>query len=269
KLLSTILIGANISSYTASFAISALFVLAGMGQWSQWLTIAAATPLLFIAGESVPKSVFRRMTEKLTYRRAWILSAAQAIFTAALIGPVVRGFASLLTRIISGKNRSGFSGEGIATALIESQASGVLTRSQLAMADRIMGLDKVTVARAMVPMSSVISAPRDINRARLKKLFSSRSVSRIPLITDSGRVAGILDMYRVLSDPSGKEPSAYMRDVMSFQESTTIADALLHMRRANVVMAMVYPDGNCQGEYAGIITLKDLVEEIVGEIEAW
>ena len=206
------------------------------------------------------------MTEKLTYRRAWILSAAQVIFAAAGIGPLVRGFASLLTKVISrGKNRSAFSGAGIATALVESQASGVHTRSQWAMADRIMGLNKVTVARAMVPMSSVISAPRDISRAELKELFATRSVSRIPLINDSKQVAGILDMYRVLSDPSDRKPVSYMRDVMFFPESTTIADALLHMRRASVVMAMVQQSGQC----IGIITLKDLVEEIVGEIEAW
>ena len=209
------------------------------------------------------------MTEKLTYRRAWILSAAQTIFTILLIGPVVRSFASMLTRVISrNKNRSAFNGEGITTALIESQASGVLTRSQLAMADRIMGLNKVTVARAMIPMSSVISAPRNITRPKLKKIFSSKSVSRIPLINDSGRIAGILDMYRVLSDPSDRKPSSYMRDVIFFLESTTIADALLHMRRANVVMAMVQAEGS-DGKCIGIITLKDLVEEIVGEIEAW
>ena len=266
KLLATILIGTNISGYAASFAISAIFILAGAGPWSHWLTIAVATPLMFIAGESVPKNVFRKMAEKLTYKQAWILSAAKIVFATLLIGPVVRGFAALTTKILSpGNDNSPFGNVGITAALIDSQASGVLTRSQLAMASRVINLPEVTIARAMVPMDKVISGPQNITRPQLKKLFSTHSVSRIPLISKSGKVAGILDMYRVLSDPSDRKPLSYMHDILSFPQATTISDALLQMRRANEVIAKVTKSDTC----IGIITLKDLVEEIVGEIEAW
>ncbi|MCP4377457.1 MAG: DUF21 domain-containing protein, partial [bacterium] len=92
NLLAVLLIGTNIAAYITTFAISAMFLLGGAGHQSEWYTIALATPLLFIIGESVPKNVFQRSGEAMVYRLVWILRISSVVFNAVGLAPLVRGF---------------------------------------------------------------------------------------------------------------------------------------------------------------------------------
>ena len=269
NLLAVLLIGTNLAAYAATFAVSAMFVLAGTGQHvTEWYTIAVATPILFIFGESVPKNVFQRLAERAVYRLSWFLRASSLLFNACGICPLVRGFSWLLMRLIPGHGKSGFHAyhEGLAAIVAEGRASGVLTHFQSVMADRVMQISEVHLRDVMVPLGSAVSAPPGVGRDELVDIIRDHNYSRIPLLDEAGKVVAILDVYQVLLDRSNGDPTESGTGPLVLPAETGVTDALYRMQRLRETMAVVEDP---QAGHVGIVTIKDLVEEIVGELEAW
>lgn len=266
NVLAVLLIGTNASGYFATFCVASMFVLAGYGAAAKWYTIALATPLLFVFAEAVPKGVFGRLAERAVYRFAWFLSASNRLFLACGASGVLRGFGAALMALVGrrGGNRSLFGHEGISAVVAEGRASGVLTHFQSVMADRVAHLGGVTLGDVMVPMARVASAPAPAGPDALLDILREHNHSRLPLL-EAGRVTGVLDVYDVLIAGGGAPPAEKAAPPVCLPAGTSVTDALCRMQRAGAVLAVV-EDG---GRHVGIATVKDLVEEIVGELEAW
>ena len=268
NLLAVLLIGTNLSSYAATFAVSAMFAQGGAGEMTGWYTIATATPLLFIFGESVPKNVFHRLAERLVHRLSWLLEVSSVLFNASLVCPLVRGFSWMLLRLMPASRRAGphLRHDGLAAIVAEGRASGVLTHFQTVMADRVMKIAQVHLADVMVPLASAVTAPRDVTRAGLLERIDEHNYSRLPLLTGEGQVAGILDLYSVMFQADDAPPAHGAVEPLALPAETPVTDALYRMQREKATMVVV---AGPQGRHVGIVTIKDLVEEIVGELEAW
>jgi putative hemolysin len=265
--LAILLIGTNIAAYLTTFAISAMFLLAGAGDQSEWYTIATATPLLFVLGESVPKNVFQRAGESLVYRLAWVLRFSSVIFNVIGLAPMVRGFAWICLKLLPGKSDQQDSGrQYLLTVVADSAASGVLTHSQTVMADRVMHIGQITLDQVMTPLARVEAMGPETTRDELLPSLADHDFSRLPVLNSLGVIEGVINVYDVLLDESVALPAGVMTKPPDLPGTTTITDALYQMRQANAMMAVVTDDS---GRHAGIVTIKDLVEEIVGELAVW
>ena len=270
NMLAVLLIGSNASEYLATFAISALFVVNGFEHNAEWLTLAVATPALFILGASVPKSVVQRFGDALTYRLSLFLWGSHIVFNAVGLAGLVRGVSWMLMRLIKRSPRSAghtmLSHDLLPTLVAEGEASGVLTHQQSIMADRIMHMEDTLLRDVMIPMAKVVKAPVTVWRVELIELLRAQNHWRLPLMDAHGQVAGVLDMYDVLLGPSDQEPSQGMTPPLVLADHLPVTEALYEMQRHRRVMAVV---GNKTGKHTGIVTIKDIVEEIVGELDVW
>jgi len=267
NLLVVLLIGMNISSYLTTFAISAIFLLAGAGHQTEWYTIATATPLLFVLSESVPKNVFQRAGESLVYRLVWVLGISSVVFNAVGLAPLVRGFAWLCLRLVGERSPQQASGrQYLLTIVADSAASGVLTHSQTVMADRVMHIGQVTLGQVMTPIAGVEAMSPETTRDELLGSLAGHDFSRLPVLGGDGAIVGVINIYDVLLDESVSQPASVMTTPPDLPGETTVTDALYHMRQANAAMAVVT---DSSGGHVGIVTVKDLVEEIVGELAVW
>jgi len=266
-LLAVLLIGTNLCRYLSTFSISAMFVLAGYEARAEWCTMAVATPLLFVATDSVPKSVFRRLGGEAVYRFVWLLKASQVVFKVTGLLGLVTWLSGMLIRLTGAGRDAGsaLSHEGAGALVMEGRASGLLTSFQSAMADRVMRIAQVTVEDVMIPIRRVVAAPREATRDQIVDIVRTQNYSRLPMRDQSGRVVGILNIYDVLAADEHVAPAAHMTEPLILSAELNVHEALFKMRGAREAMAVV----EHAGRHVGIVTIKDLVEEIVGELEDW
>ena len=268
NLLSVLLIGTNVPSYAATFAVSAMFVLAGARQWAEWYTLAVATPLLFVFGESVPKNVFRRLAETLVYALAWFLRVSVVALNACGLAPAVQAVGAVLTRLAGHRMRAyeAPAHTSVTSLLAEGRASGLLTHFQSTMADRVVHIGTVTLADVMVPMSRVIHVPSDVERTGLVERIRGHDYSRLPVLGPAGQIVGVLDIYDALMADPAASLSEKISAPLVLKVDMSVTDALYQMQREHVVLAVV---ADASDTHVGIVAIKDLVQEIVGELAEW
>ena len=129
-----------------------------------------------------------------------------------------------------------------------------------------MQLGQVHLADVMVPLPAAVSAPHRVGRNDLIDIIRDHNYSRLPLLDEEGKAVAILDVYLVLLDESGAAPADLATTPLVLPADMGVTDALYRMQRLRATMAVIEgPDQT----HAGIVTIKDLVEEIVGELDAW
>ena len=265
NLLAVLLIGTNLSTYGATFAVSAMFVLAGLERYAELYTIAALTPVLFIFGDSVPKSVFTVQAETLVYRLGWLLKISSVVFNVLGLAPLVRGLAWLIVRV-SSQPAKATGQHRIAAMVIEGAAGGAITQFQSTMAHRVINITQVTLAEVMVEMGSAITAPLEVTREQLIGIITEHDYRRLPLLDADGKVTGIVDIYDVLAHDEifENEPRKHSAEPLILPESMAVTDGLYQMQSRHEAMAIIADHAE---RHVGIVTVKDLIEQIVGELE--
>jgi CBS domain containing-hemolysin-like protein len=267
RLLSTLLIGTNASSYVASFAIAAMLHDLGLGDW-ELIALEAAifTPILFVFAETLPKDLFRTHTDRWTYGLSGLLPSSRALFMLTGLLPVVHGLGGLVSRLFGGGPQAALSARQRISQLIkEGVGSGVLTEMQTTLADRALAMGGRTVSTEMIPWNRAVAIPHGAER-RQRETLIRRNFTRMPVVDDAGRVVGILASLDALLAPD-RPTGDLMIEPITFRPDTPVRDALRTMRAARRKMAVVVESDGARPQ--GLVTLKDIVEPVTGELGAW
>jgi len=151
--------------------------------------------------------------------------------------------------------------------LREGAVRGGLTSFQRDTIERILSLSRVTVERVMVPLARAATVPADISREDFLRIARMAHFSRLPVWRGQvGNMVGVVTVFEVLTDAQERPISAHARPTLALPASETVPAALLKLQQAHQFMAIV---NDKRGRCVGILTLKDLVEEIVGDLESW
>jgi len=262
-LLSTTLVGTNIAVVTNTTLATAL-VIQLFGEQASWLAIVIAAPLIWVFGEIVPKSVFQQRADVITPIVIFPLKAASYLFWPILV------IFSFLTRWLA--NLFGGSGdnpftlrEQIITMLDMPAGKGDIEPAESEMIRRLFNFSETTVQDAMVPLIDVAAIDRNSTRGDALRLAAEHNHVRLPVYEERvDRVVGVLHVLGLLGlDPDQPiapdvKPLRYVPESMSGRE-------LLHdFRRVGEVMAIVVDEF---GGSTGLVTIEDIMEEVVEEIE--
>jgi CBS domain containing-hemolysin-like protein len=155
-------------------------------------------------------------------------------------------------------------------ALIEAgQEEGIIQEGDRELIQSVVEFSGKTVREAMKPRPEIVAVSADSTVEQAVELLRSKPFSRIPVYEGSiHNIRGILHTQDVLQVPDSEAPvrkvaTVMRRDVHFVPESKLVSDLLREMQRSNVRMAIVVDE---YGGVAGLVTIEDLVEEIVGEI---
>ena len=220
-----------------------------------------------VLGELVPKRIAMRHKEKLASKVCGIISVLTTIlkpiiwFLTASTNLVLRIFG-----INPHEKEESVSEEDIVVMLDAGADEGTLKQDDIEYIKNVFKLEKLSAADVMTPRSAVIAIPSDIAEADLLALIEEEGYSRIPVYTDSiDNILGILHTRNYLLKRNN--PDFKMEDVLiptEFVPETIHLDALFkNMQENHTHIVLVV---NEYGHTSGVVTMEDIIEELVGEI---
>ena len=267
RMLAVLLICNNIANYLASYGTARMLEETSYGPWSAIaINAVILIPILFIFGEILPKDLFRAHTDTWTYRWSASLSVTDKILWWSGIVPLVSGIGTLAQKVLGTESTFEPSPRRRFGLLFkEGLEGGVLSDEQITLADRVLSMQSLTIQSEMVPWNRVSCIGIDVPLQRRSEMLQTSSYTRIPVVNSKGNIRGILPVLSVLLQPN--EPTdRLILEPLFLTPTTNVQDALHQLRESGKAMAIVSNDGQSP---LGIVTLKDLVEPLVGELAAW
>lgn len=268
KLLGGILIGNNIVNIGASSLASTL-AFRIFGDSGVALATGVMTILVLIFGEITPKSLAKQNAEKVSLAVAPIINIVVIVFK-----PFVWLFTSIssfIVRLLGGdlnKSEPFITEEELKTMVDVSEEEGVLEEEEKEMIFNVFEFGDLQVKDIMVQRVNVIAVNVTSTYEEVLKVIKEQQFSRIPVYNESiDDIVGILNVKDLILLDSHNENfnvTDYMREPFRTFEFKKITELFAEMRTTRNHIAVVLDE---YGGTVGIVTIEDLIEEIVGEIE--
>ena len=265
KLLSAILIGNNIVNISASSLATTLAY--SFGGYMVSIVTVILTVLILIFGEITPKNYATINSEKITLRYIPVFKFLMTIMTPVIfiINLFSRGVMRLM-RVDPDAADKAMTEEELRTIVDVSHEDGVIESDEKEMIYNVFDLGDATAKDIMVPRVHVTFADVESTYDELIDIFREDKFTRLPVYKDSqNNIVGIINMKDLLLYDSTKPFNIrdYLRKPHFTYEYKDISELLVEMRESTFNIAIVLDE---YGEMTGLITLEDILEEIVGEI---
>ena len=265
KLLSTILIGNNIVNISASSLATTLAY--SFGGYMVSIVTLILTVLILIFGEITPKNYATINAEKITLRYIPIFKFLMTIMTPVIfiINLFSRGVMRLM-RVDPDAASKAMTEEELRTIVDVSHEDGVIESDEKEMIYNVFDLGDATAKDIMVPRVHVTFADVESTYDELIEIFREDKFTRLPVYKDSqNNIVGIINMKDLLLYDKNEEfvIDRFLRKPHFTYETKSISDLLVEMKDSTFNIAIVLDE---YGDMAGLITLEDILEEIVGEI---
>jgi len=268
KLLSAILIGNNVVNIGAS-ALATSIAIDYFGEKGVGIATAMMTILVLIFGEITPKSIAARNSESISLKVSGIINIITTILNPITI--IFNYLTNGIVRLLGGKVEMGkpyITEEELKTMVDVSHEEGVLEVEEKQMIYNVFEFGDSQVKDVMVPRTDMVAIEVSSTYEEIMDVFKREQFSRLPIYKETtDNIIGILHVKSLVFFDNSKEKfdiNKYMIKPYFTYEYKPTTELFDEMRKNRVAMTVVLDE---YGGTAGIVTMEDLVEEIVGDIE--
>ncbi|MBC8611163.1 HlyC/CorC family transporter [Massilimaliae timonensis] len=262
RALSALLIGNNIVNI-ASASIGTVIFTTWFGPSGAGISTLVMTIVVLIFGEILPKTYAKQNAESLALRVVNILD-----FFIKLFSPLIFLFlklTSLVTR--NGETTPSVTEQELKFIIEESENEGVLEQQESELVQSALDFDEITVEEILTPRVDVVAVEEQEDPERVKSLFFEEGYSRLPVYSGSiDHVVGVVhnkDFFRAYVQNQQVSLNEIMQNTVYVPPKKLISELMKELQRLKSHMAIVTDQ---YGGTIGIITLEDIIEELVGEI---
>ncbi|GAD15405.1 hemolysin-like protein [Geobacillus kaustophilus GBlys] len=235
-------------------------------QMGLFATLAVMTVLFVVFGEILPKSMAKEHAEQLAIRYAGLAYGLMKLMT-----PVTASLQALKDRIAkrfaNGVAVPAVTEEDIKVMVELSEEEGVIDNKEKELIQRSLDFDEILVGEIFTPRADMVAVEVNQPIEEIRDVFLEEKYSRIPVYEgDIDNVIGILsesDFFSELVQKREVRIRDLLRQPLFVVESMKVSDLLPELQKSKVHMAIVVDEF---GGTAGLITLEDILEQIVGEI---
>ena len=267
-LISTILIGNNIVNILAA-SLSTLYftnLLAGgsAAQFATTISTAVMTIIVLTFGEIAPKTIAKQSPDKFVLFATPVISALVVIFKP--LSFIFKQLQNLLSKIFKSDEDQGMTEEELISIIEEATEEGGLDEEESTLIKSAIEFNELEVGDIFTPRIDITAVRSDITKEELAKVFTESGYSRIPIYDDDlDNIHGIVYYKDFFSDAhtTAIPISEIVKPVMYVTKTQKINDLLKDLQEKQMHLAVVTDE---YGSTAGIVTLEDILEEIVGEI---
>ena len=268
KMLSAILIGNNLVNNAAT-ALTTSLIIQLFGNSGVGIATGVITLLILIFGEISPKTLATIHSEKMALLYAPLIHFLMKIFTPVIfiVNKLSMGVLFLL-RVNPDQKVNTMTEHELRTIVDVSQEDGVSESEEKEMIYNVFDMGDAKAKDIMVPRVHVTFADINSTYDELIEIFREDKFTRLPIYEETtDNVVGTINMKDLLLYNYNDKKEFHVRDILReayfTYEYKSISELLVEMRQASINIAIVLDE---YGETAGLITLEDLLEEIVGEI---
>ncbi len=267
RLLTTILVGNNLVNILISSLCTSIFIAFAGDMGVLYATLFSLIVILAV-GEITPKCLAKANPEGFALRMASLIGAIAVILTPVTI--VFRAVSSAVTKIVTkGKEEAPTLTEDELMLMVEEiEGEGELEAVESELIKSAITFDDKTVSEIITPRVDVVGVERNASMDEVKDVLINTGYSRLPVYDGNiDKIVGVVyskDFFARYFMPN-RNDSIYgiIRRVKFIPESSTVAQALSEIQRSTVQMLVVVDD---YGGTVGIVSLEDVLEELVGEI---
>ncbi len=266
RMLSTAMMGVTIAHIAASsFATWALLPIAGA--WTAFVVTVTLVPVMLVFGEVIPKTAARERSTAMIRRLFPVLQVATMILAPITWGArALVGGALKAVGLRGATTRQFVSREELKLLLQLEPTEADVTSTEAEMIDKIFDLGETAVREIMVPLVDVAALPENTTPDDAVRLIQERGFSRLPVYADRElNIVGVVTTMDLLRrGAETRDLKTLMRPATYAPETKRIDELLTEMQKGRVQLAVVVDE---YGAAVGIVTIEDIVEQIVGEIQ--
>lgn len=265
KTLTTILIGNNIF-HASCASLSALLVMRQFAEEYVIYGTILTTLIVYLFAEMIPKSLAKARAEEIA-----LLFASSMTILVKLLTPVsalFSGISALLSKVFASSETKTVTEEELLNIIETIEDEGVLEPEKQELINSAIEFRDKLAEDIMIPMDQVYSVPANMSTAELAKLVATLPHSRLPVYErNKDNIVGILPVTLFLSSYAAGNPVPLRKIMMKpyvFDRKIEISELLQRMRLNKLHMVFVVDENR---KKLGIITMEDLLEELVGDIQ--
>jgi CBS domain containing-hemolysin-like protein len=263
KLLSTVLIGNNFVNIASSAMATALFM-SLFGEKGVGVATAVMTVILIVFGDISPKTLAKETPELFALRTAPLLRVFLFLFTP--LNYLLTAWKKLLMIIFPVKEDRSTTEDELLTFVGEVRQEGGININEEQMIRQVIGFDDLKVSGIFTPRIDVEAVPVTASTEEIDKKFTETGFSRLPVFQDTiDNIKGIIifkDFYQSVIKGS-KTPEEIIKPVVYVNKTIKIGKLLKTLQEKQSHLAVVIDE---HGGTLGIVTIEDIMEELVGEI---
>lgn len=265
KMLSAILIGNNIVNLSAS-ALSTTLTLKMFGSSLVGIATGILTFLILVFGEITPKNVASKNAENIALKYIGIISVLVVILTPAIY--IVNKVAGIVISLfIKNNDDNNMVTEDELRAMVEvSHEDGVIEKEEKKMIVNVVDFGDTVAGDIMLPRVDMVMVSVESSYDEILKIFREERYTRIPVYEESpDNVIGILNVkdFLLIEDKGNFSVKEHLREPLYTYEYKKTSSLMVDMRKTGANIVIVLDE---YGTTVGLITLEDMLEEIVGEI---
>ena len=263
KLLSCILIGNNIVNLTAATLGTVLFTKL-LPVYGPAVSTIVLTVVVLIFGEITPKTLAKDQAERFCMRAATPLRVCMVVLTPLHL--FFGLFQKLMVKLFHSQEEEGITEEELITMVEEAESEGGLEHHESELIRAAIEFNDMEVEEILTPRVDIVAAPDTVTMEELSVLFAESGYSRIPVYhTSIDNIIGLIHEKDFFSARyhNHTDITSLISKVFYTTGSAQISDLLRLLQRRKSHMAVVVGD---YGGTMGIVTMEDILEELVGEI---
>ena len=264
KLITTILVGNTI----ANIAMTTVATVYGIQTWGARIgpTIATVmvTILVLVLGEISPKIIAREYSEEVALFLAPFVKALIIVMTPLTF--IFMGLKVLLKKIFGKKTEPEFSEDELLTIVEEAEAGGAIGEEQSELIANAIEFNDVEAMDILTPRVDIVAIEKGTPVAEIKQVFRDSGLSRLPVYEDDlDNIIGVLNQKDFYNNnvKNIKDTEKFIKPVAYVAETIKAAVLLKKMQAKKTHIAIVVDE---YGGTTGLVTLEDIIEEIVGDI---
>ena len=264
KVLSTILVGNNLVNIASASIATVLFVKLIPNGSGPAVATAVMTVALLIFGEISPKTIAKEKADGFAMSTASILNAIVILLTP--INFIFSMWKKLLSCVFKFSDDAAITEEELLTIVEEAESEGGIDSEESELIRSAIEFSELEASDILTPRVDVVAVSVEDSQERISRTFVETGFSRLPVYENTiDHIVGVIhqkDLY-IMQESGGGEISSIMKPAIFAHESIKLNVLLKTLQKSKSHIAVIADD---YGGTIGIVTLEDIIEEIVGEI---